>query len=191
MWWAVGVAIFALIVFLSVRMRANYRHLQLVTAAQNQLRMSFFRYSFGERDIDPGVWRDPYLLGYAVGTISIMVTVYGGKLTTEQRGMITLDTIKGVAGIRYSGVLDEIARLQNSDDPEFTLGADHGIKVSSLMANIPTATLLADPDVQAAMRQVPAAERVAAELSGRPDVSPYAMAGGMLMQSYMSAHSLD
>jgi hypothetical protein len=191
MWWVIGIAVAGLVAFLAVKFQAHKRHVELVTAAQSQLRMSFWRYSFDAREIDPRVWRDAYLLGYATGTISIMVKVYGGKLTQLQRGMVTVDTFKGVVGNAYGLVLEEISRLQAADDPEFGLGADHGMNVSILMANIPTATLLADPDVQAAMREVPAAERATAQGTGETNVTPYAMAGGMLMRRYMSDHFLD
>jgi hypothetical protein len=93
----------------------------------------------------------------------------------------------GQIGDRYGEVCERISTLHERGDPEFMRGMTHGSNVAILMANRPGPELLADPEVQAALREAPAAGRAMAEIFGPVD-SPYGAAGAVLMHDYMMSH---
>ena len=192
MWWAIGIVSAVFAFFLFSKFQAASRHLQLVSAAQNQLRVSFLRYNVLDRKIDDRVWHDPYLLGFAQGSIAILTALFGGKLSTVQRGMVTVDALKGLIGSEYGLVCERSTSLQASQDPEFKRGLDHGVKVALLMSNRPTPELLSDSDVQIALRNAPADAAFASAIFGdeKSDAGPYGAAGGALLTLYLDAHKL-
>ncbi len=190
MWWAIGVGAAVVVIFLFAKLRAASHHVQLVNAAQNHLRVSFLQFNMFEREIDQRVWHDPYLLGYVQGSLALMIQFFGGKLSTVQKGMVTVNALKGLVGDRYGEVCDRMTTLHERRDPEFMRGMTHGSNVAILMANRPGPELLADPDVQQALREAPAAEKAMTAISGSID-SPYGAAGAVLMRNYMKRHQRE
>lgn len=188
MWWAIGFVVAIFLLFLVSKFRAASHHLRLVTAAQNHLGLSLRMLSIFDREIDDRVWHDPYLLGFAQGTAAMLTQFYGGKLSTMQKGMVTVDTVKGLAGDEYGAVLDRISNFHEVCNPEFQRGMVESSNVAILMANKPGPDLLADPDVQISLRDAPAMIRASAEIFGASSGGPTEGAGAALLQIYMRRH---
>ena len=141
-----------------------------------------------DRTVDERVWSDPYLLGYAQGSLALMMSFFGKGLSTQQNGMVTIRVLEGLAGERWRDVCEQIEVLNGSGDPEFTRGMTHGSNVAILMANRAGPELLAQPDVQNALRREPEQAALAAGILGPGEVGQSNVAGAVLMQDYMERH---
>ncbi len=81
-------------------------------------------------------------------------------------------------------------RLRQSNNPDFMQGEGHGADVMALMFNQAGPELLADTEVQAALRDAP---NIAHTLEGSGLSTyngPLADAGALLMQRYMDRHKV-
>ena len=135
--------------------------------------------------IDPNLWSNRYLLGFAQGTLMILTHFFGSGLTTEQRGMVTVDTFKGLVGPQYAVVCGAISELHECADPDFKLGVVEGANVAILMSNRPSAELLANPDVQAALRDAPLLGKLSTQVLGSSSMQGTSSAGAALMHIYI------
>lgn len=193
MWWVIGFGVFLLGTILISKFRTVHRQVELTTIARNHINMSFAMLNSDvfERGTNPRVWHDPYLLGYAQGTIAMLLALFGPKLSTLRKGMVSVNTMKDLAGDQYADVSERMMRLRKSKDPVFTRGESHGADVMALIFNQAGPELLADPEVQAALREAPA---TAEALKGSGLYSyngPLADAGAALMARYMVRHKVD
>lgn len=144
-----------------------------------------------DRMVDPRVWRDPYLLGYAQGSLAMMMAFFGKSLSTEQKGMVIIRVFEDMAGERWKDVCEDIEMLGRDRDPEFARGMQHGSDVAILMANRAGPGLLAEPDIQSALREAPAQARLYERLLGPIETGQSGVAGAVLMQEYMERHKLE
>lgn len=193
MWWAIGIAAAVALVFIVVKFRSAKQQIELTTILRNHMSVSFRSMNIMDREIDGRVWSDPYLLGYAQGASNIVMMLFGKKLSTVQKGMIMINALKELVGDRYSEVSERIFSLSQKRDPEFTRGQGHGADVMALIFNQAGPELLADPEVQSAMRDAPAHRAVSDEIFGDSTKStgPLADAGGVLMTTYMRRHKAE
>jgi hypothetical protein len=178
------------------KFRAVHQQVQLIQTIRNHLILSFRMLVTGpervfERKIDERVWNDPYLLGYAQGAIAIMTTAYGRGLTTTQQGMVSIRVLEDLAGANWKAVCERIEKLHTSGDPEFARGAGNGGDIVALIAGKAGPALLADPEVQHALREAPGRIELTKKLLGSADTSQYGAAGTLLMQRYMEQHARD
>lgn len=196
MWWAIGFGVLVIAVLIFVKLRTASNQVQLVNAARTHLWQSFRLLrptpdNLFEKRVDPAVWDDPYLLGYAQGSLSMMTTFYGKNLNTVQKGMVTLHVLKDLAPDYWEDACNNIEQLSHHRDPEFARGVTHGSNVTILMANRAGSGLLAEPEVQAALREAPSQAQLAERLLGVKDNSQSSTAGAVLMQTYMRQHGLE
>lgn len=135
------------------------------------------------------VWDDEYLLGFAQSTIAFLNRFHGRVLSTEQKGLVMIETVRRLAGERYQQVCERMMLLMQSPTDKFSRGAEHGANVNALIGGLPTELVLSKPEVREAIAEAPEAMSMSAELFGASNQSEYAAAGGLLMQRYMSKHS--
>lgn len=191
MWWAVGIAIGIFAAILVSKFRTVHRQVELITIAKNHIYTSFRMLSLFEREIDPRVWHDPYLLGYAQGSIAMLLALFGSKLSTIRKGMVSVNALKDLTGDQYVEVSERMMRLRQSQDPAFTRGESNGADVMALVFNQAGPELLADPEVQAAMREAPATARVLEGTGLYNYNGPLADAGATLLRRYMNRHRAE
>jgi hypothetical protein len=192
MWWLIGIGVVVVGAFLFTRFRAASHQIQLTQAYRNHLWHSFQILRdpalMFDRGVDERVWSDPYLLGYAQGSLAIMTSAFGKRLSTEQKGMVFLRVLQDLVGERWKEVCDRIHLLSSRGDAEFARGMQHGADVAALMANRAGPALLADPDVQKALREAPDEARLTEALLGPTDTGQSAVAGTILMRDYLERH---
>lgn len=193
MWWLIGLGVAALLYYLFARFRVASHQAQLVEAGRDHLWHSFRSLKRGgpdffEREIDERVWQDPYLLGYAQGSLAIMTEVYGRRLNTMQKGMVLVHVLRDMAGAPYQEICERLDTLNSRGNTEYKRGMVHGTNVAVLMADRAGPETLADPDVQKALRGAPEMERQAQSLLGPSEMGQSGAAGALLMQTYMKRH---
>lgn len=195
MWWIVGIGALVVVAFVFTKFRAVSHQVQLTQAGRNHLWQSFHVLRdpalLLDRGVDERVWNDPYLLGYAQGSLAIMTSAFGQRLNTEQKGMVIVRVLQDLAGDRYKEVCEHIDLLNGRRDAEFMRGMQHGSDVAALMANRAGPALLADPDVQKALREAPAETRFAESVFGPADTGQSAVAGTILMRDHMERHKRE
>lgn len=191
MWWLVGAAIVILAVVLISKFRTVHRQVEIIQIARNHLHVSFKMLNMFEPEIDKRVWNDPYLLGYAQGSIVMLLALFGSKLSTLRKGMVSVNAIKDLTGEQYREVSERMMRLRETQNSEFIRGEGHGADVVSLFFNQAGPELLADPEVQAAMREAPSVREVLEGTGMHTNNGPLADAGGVLMRTFMSRHKLE
>jgi hypothetical protein len=195
MWWAIGIGVLVVIAFLAVKFRAASHQLQLIQAGRNHLWLSFQSLrepaQLLDRGVDGRVWSDPYLLGYAQGSLAIMTSAFGQRLSATQKGMVFVRVVQDLAGDRWQEVCERVDLLGSAQDPEFVRGMQNGSDVAILMANRAGPALLADPDVQRALRLAPEQARFSEAVFGPADTGQSAVAGTILMQDYMVRHKRE
>lgn len=189
MWWAIGIVAAIAVLFVVVKFRSAKYQFELTAILRNHMFVSFRTMNIMEREIVGRVWTDPYLLGYAQGSANILLMLFGRKLSTAQKGMIIVDALRGLVGDRYSDVSERMLSMFEKRDPEFMRGQVHGADVMALIYNRAGPELLADPEVQAAMRDAPMARRLLGD--SHANVGPLADAGGVLMHTYMARHKVE
>lgn len=195
MWWLIGIGVVIAGSFLFVRMRTASHQVQIIQAGRNHLWQSFHVLRdpslLFDRGVDERVWTDPYLLGYAQGSLSIMTTAFGQRLNTEQKGMVIIRVLQDLAGERWREACERIETLNGRHDAEFMRGMGHGSDVATLMASRAGPALLADPDVQKALREAPEQARLAEAVFGPTETGQSAVAGTVLMKDHMQRHKLE
>ena len=195
MWWIVGIGVLVIVAFLFTKFRAASHQGQLIQAGRNHLWQSFQVLRDADllfdRGVDERVWNDPYLLGYAQGSLAIMTSAFGRRLNTEQKGMVVVRVLQDLAGERWKEVCGQIDLLNRRRDADFMRGLQHGSDVGALMANRAGPALLADPAVQKALREAPAQARLAEAVFGLADTGQSAVAGTILMRDHMERHKRD
>ena len=193
MWWAVGILAAIAIVVVVVKFHSAKQQIELTTSLRNHMSVSFRSMNMMDREVDGRVWSDPYLLGYAQGSANIVMMLFGKKLSSVRKGMIMINALEGLVGDRYSEVSERMFSLFQKRDPEFMRGQDHGADVMALIFNQAGPELLADPEVQSAMRDAPAHRAVSRKVFGdsAKSTGPLADAGGVLMTTYMMRHKAE
>ena len=93
----------------------------------------------------PEFWRDPYVAGFLVYVMGTMINLTsGGKLSTENRGAVLINTLKEVGG--YSpDFMDRVAAYSQARNPDFMLGGRNGETVVTYVLNLHP--MPGDPDV--------------------------------------------
>jgi hypothetical protein len=187
MWWIIGGAILVA-VFLFFRGASRFaRRQQLGNQLAGQVRLALLTASDSFVEIEEQLWSQRYILGFVQGIVALGVKFYGGPTTTEQRGMVLLDVVKTLRPNDWQSVCDRIISETRLQHPEFALGSEHAANVMGLLTRKLRPEFMADPDVQAAMEEVPQTERLhAAIFGGEPATdAPYATAANNLMMNYM------
>lgn len=195
MWWIIGAVVAIAVVLLVKRGRTQNAHHALVIASQNQIRctLAHFSNSFPPTDYDSRVWQDEYLLGYLNGAISLVVKLVGGPMTTEQKGLVFVDALRGIIPNDWQEVCRRVSNLASANHPEFRRGGEDGMNVVALSMNRLRPEVMVEPDIQAALLDAPQAERLAKQIFGPEEATggPYAAASGSLMLTYMRRHRID
>ena len=191
MWWVIGIIGATLLYFIVGRFRAASQKNELATVLLNHLGLSFRMMNSNplDRTIRPDVWSDTYLLGYAYGSAMMLFLLFGNEMQTSEKGMIQVDAFKELAGDKHGEALEKMVNLNGSGDPEFTRGSGHGSDVIALMFNQAGPELLADLEVQAALREAPQTIEMLGEVG--KSAGPLADAGGVLLHTYMSRHKVE
>jgi hypothetical protein len=192
MWWLVGFCAIAILIFLFSIVWASFLQARLVQDAVHLVSQSFRLLNgpdrFFDESIDDRVWRDPYLLGYVQGSLSILMAALGSRLTTVKKGWVVIKVLQQLVGKRWKDVNDRIVMLSGQHDAEFSRGLEHGADVSALIANRARPRLLAEPEVQEALRVAPDWIRAAEGVADSAQMSETAAAGAVLMKHYMERH---
>jgi hypothetical protein len=191
MWWIIGAVAAFLMLMLLKRGSAKPKHQALVAAGQSHLRSSLLIFSHRfPAEYDSRVWEDRYLLGYMQGSIAMMVAFFGPPMSTKDKGMVFIDTLRGLKPEGWQDVCERVFALASANDPEYLRGMEHAGNVVGLSANRLRPEIMADLDIQAALADAPAFERSARAVVGgetHPDF-PHASAAGCLMSTYMIRH---
>ena len=196
MWWIVGIGVLIALVWTFGKYRTATHQAQLIKAGRDHLWQSFRMLNVGsdrffEAKVDERVWRDPYLLGYAQGSLAMMTTFFGKRLDTTQKGMVVVRVMQDMIGDGWQETCERIAKLNADRDVQFARGMSHGGDVLILMANRAGPNLLAEPDVQMALRKAPEQARLANAIFGSTDTGQSGAAGAVLMQEYMERHARE
>jgi hypothetical protein len=194
MWWVVGLVAALILLLIIKRGRKMAAHRALVVTAQNQIRTSFFMLTHelpSSAELNPRFWDDEYLLGYAQGSVALMTKFFGNNLSTEEKGLVFVDAIRGLAPSRWQEVCERVAALANWREPNFARGFEHAGNVIGLSLNRLRPEVLTEPDIQAALADAPATERLARQIFGPDEVkgdTPFSSAAVSLMTTYMDRH---
>lgn len=188
MWWAIGIGVTLVAIVFIARSRTSADQLDLTTAARNHLAASYRAMNILDRNIDERVWTDHYLLGFGQGSLAIMIQCLAANLTSEEKGYVILNAFRALDSDRYSEVCDRMSDFFARQDAEFMRGMMHGSNVVILMLGRPGSELLADLDVQSALRAAPAMGRMITGIDGRAPAGPFAAAGAVLMHDYLDRH---
>lgn len=93
-------------------------------------------------------WRDPFVLGFFVGTIALMSRLATkGKLNSEQAGHVMIDTLKDLGGYA-ADFNDRIEALIREQNPDYLLGMRNSETVITYVMDLQP--MPDDPDVAAA-----------------------------------------
>jgi hypothetical protein len=169
MWWILGVVAVLGVILVWRRGRKLAAHQALVLTSQNQIRSSFFMLTHdlpSSSGLDPRLWDDSYLLGYAQGSVALMTKFFGGDMTTEQKGLVFVDAVRGLAPSQWQAICERVAALAQSREPNFSRGFEHAGNVIGLSLNRLRPEVLTEPDIQAALADAPATERLAKQIFG-------------------------
>lgn len=188
MWWIIGISVAIIALILILKLRTIHRQIELTNVCRDHIYMSFKLLNISDEGINPRVWSDPYLLGYAFGSTSIVLAFFGSKLPTVRKGMVSVNALHDLCGDRYAEVSDRMFRLHENLDPAFARGASDGGDVIALIFNQAGPELLADSEVQAAMREAPMTARALKGLGLYTYKGPLADTGGALMRRLMNRH---
>jgi len=129
------------------------------------------------------------LLGYAYSSLAVIIAAFGSpKFTFAQCGMVIVNVVKSLVGEGYRDVVNRMNALREGGNAEFERGAKDGSTVAILMCDRPGPGLLAEPEVQAALREVPGEQETITSVLGSKDTGQFVTAGGILMRNYMRRH---
>ena len=194
MWWIIGI-VGVLVLFLIIkRGRRVAAHQALVVAVQNQVRTSYFTLTHelpSSSVIGDRYWDDDYLLGYTQGSVAALLKFVGGGLNTEQKGMVFVEAVRGLAPHRWQQICERVAALARTRTPDYERGVEHAANVVGLSMNRLRPEVLAEPDIQAALADSPNTDRLVEQIFGAEELgkgTPFSSAAASLMTMYMERH---
>lgn len=188
MWWLAGIAtlICAGSYIYIVRYRRSALRARLANGAYMLIRSTLIWLDDPQKHdiratLDPGVKEDPYLLGITQGIVGYSVNVLGPDLSGDHKVAVLMEVLHRMFGDDCLIVGLQLADLKHRGNADFDRGEQNGFKVCALVAGFPTASVLADPDVQISIKQAsePGAWKAKDQWSGPARV---------LMQIYMKRH---
>ena len=190
MWWIIGALVLVALLFILTLGARRANHQALVDAAQGHVRASLMAAGLYWTEADGRVWQDPYLLGYIQGTAGLTAKFFGGTMTTEQNGMVIVETLRGLNPENWRDVCTRVEHLTAEQNPEFQRGFIDAGNVFGLMAGKLRPEVMAEPDIQEALATVPQAEALHSAVFGAAEAKsyPYATAASNLMVMYMHRH---
>lgn len=196
MWWALGIFAVIVVAFVFSRFRTVHQQVQLIEAGRIHLFGTFRLLNAGsdrmfDNKLDERVWRDPYLLGYAQGALGIMTHAYAPRLNTAQKGMVLLRVLEQLVGDNWRAVCSLIEEYHKKGDADFIRGAQHGADVAALISGRAGPALLADPEVQHALREAPGHIELTEAVLGSANKTQYGAAAEVLMARYMEKHARE
>ncbi|MBO0749002.1 MAG: hypothetical protein J2O44_01035 [Porphyrobacter sp.] len=188
MWIIIGAILIALMVIAARWFLKATAAIKLNQAVKEQIWINYklmFPYA---TEMDAEIWSDSYFLGYIQGESALMSTIYGRGLSTMRRGMVLIEAIKDFYRGDYREICQRIEDLNSTKNPAFIQGAEHGANVAILMADKAGPALLAEPEVQIALKEAPAQQDLYEKLFGQRPRGQTQTAGTILMTNYMHAH---